>query len=296
MKSVKKQVIADGQDLPDVPLISTAKGGGRPGEKINLGFDDPFVTDCHLLAATALRRKYVREANTHRNMLQRRTSYGAIINPAFKDFRCFLKHVGPMPAKGATLDRINNLDPEYGPGKVRWADRRTQNNNKADTIIIYDANTGHTFTASRLAKIQGVQVSTIRKRLKRGWTDQEVIVGKRNERPHRVQAFVGRVRHQSTTPTSAKTFQFARDAEIFQQQRETENCEPFLASLDELNKDLPFGTSPITRSQYMRKLAAYWFTTLRYHVFFDRLLPEQQALVAEVDPKFANASNGGSSI
>ena len=77
------------------------------------------------------------------------------------------------------MDRINNDDREYGPGKVRWADKRTQNNNKGDTILFHLPD-GSTITASRLAKLQGVSTSTIRKRTARGWSDNEIIAGKRS--------------------------------------------------------------------------------------------------------------------
>src|SRR5690242_7798856 len=89
------------------------------------------------LSANALRKRWPREANSHRNMLQRGPTQGRVIHPAFRNFRDFLLHVGPKPSRGATLDRIDNTDPEYGPGKVRWADKRTQNSNKGDTLLFY---------------------------------------------------------------------------------------------------------------------------------------------------------------
>ncbi|MCK1695075.1 hypothetical protein [Bradyrhizobium sp. 144] len=135
--------------------------------------------DCNNLAATELRRRYSAEANTHRNMLQRAKRQRRIINPAFHEFRDFLRHVGPRPCNGATLDRIDNNDPEYAPDKVRWADKRTQNNNKGDTLLFHYSRTGDTYTVSRLAKLQKIAPSTIRKRKQRGWTDDEIIEGKR---------------------------------------------------------------------------------------------------------------------
>ena len=75
-----------------------------------------------------------------------------VVHPEFKNFKSFLLHVGPMPTKNATLDRINNSDPEYAPGKVRWADKITQNNNKSDTLTFYCSKTKTIYTASQLAK------------------------------------------------------------------------------------------------------------------------------------------------
>jgi hypothetical protein len=138
------------------------------------------LIDCQSLGATELRRRYPREANTHRNMLQRAKTAGRTIHPDFYTFRDFLAHVGPCPCSGATLDRIDNNDAEYGPGKVRWADKRTQNSNKGDTLLFNYSRTGETYAVSRLAKLRKVSPSAIRKRKERGWTDDEIIEGKRN--------------------------------------------------------------------------------------------------------------------
>lgn len=140
---------------------------------------DEFEYDLQHLTKMQLRTKFPAEANSHRNMLTRSKRRGNKVHPALREFRSFLRLVGPMPVSGATLDRIDNTDREYAPGKVRWADKRTQNNNKSDTLTIYDQHTGEVFTASRLAKLQGVAASTIRKRLARGWADAEIIAGVR---------------------------------------------------------------------------------------------------------------------
>lgn len=77
-------------------------------------------------------------------MLSRRMSKGATVHAEFVGFKSFLAHVGAIPAAGATLDRINNDDLEYAPGKVRWADKRTQNNKKGDTLTFHYSRTGDT--------------------------------------------------------------------------------------------------------------------------------------------------------
>ena len=123
------------QDAPEgnVTLISKYLEACRAPEKIPpvAAPDDVWKADCETLSKMELRRHYSREANCHRNMLSRRKTQGAVVSPLFEDFRSFLKIVGPMPAKGTTLDRIDNADPEYAPGKVRWADKRTQNTIRA---------------------------------------------------------------------------------------------------------------------------------------------------------------------
>ncbi|MBB4201059.1 hypothetical protein CCR94_11325 [Rhodoblastus sphagnicola] len=139
--------------------------------------DPVFLRDLDTLTAMQLREKYSREANAHRNMKNRRKTEGAIVHPAFEDWQSFLRLVGPMPARKTTLDRINNDDPEYAPGKVAWGDKRTQNSNKGDTLVFRDPATGKTYKTSQLAKRHGVTQGAIRKQLQRGWTDEEIIAG-----------------------------------------------------------------------------------------------------------------------
>ena len=38
--------------------------------------------------------------------------------------------IGPWPGKGYSLDRINN-DGHYEPSNIRWADKKTQMNNRS---------------------------------------------------------------------------------------------------------------------------------------------------------------------
>lgn len=141
----------------DLPFIRKDEKN-RGGEKNNTipAAMQTCLHDIMTLKKTPLRRRYRKEANTHRNMLSRRCKVGAVVHPAFWKFDSFLRHVGPIPAHKATLDRINNDDPEYAPGKVRWADKRTQNSNKGDSLAFYFSRTGDEYTSSRPTKLQGV--------------------------------------------------------------------------------------------------------------------------------------------
>ena len=131
-----------------VPVISKHQSDGFAAKQMP---DDPvwvaLLHDLGTMSTMALRAKYAGEANTHRNMLQRVKTCGAVVHPAFRSFPDFLRLVGPKPTSRATLDRIDNHDPEYAPGKVRWADKTTQNRNKGDSLIFTCPNTGRSHTA-----------------------------------------------------------------------------------------------------------------------------------------------------
>jgi hypothetical protein len=218
--------------------------------------------------ATDLRRRYSAEANTHRNMHHRAKTQGRKVHPAFKVFSDFLTHVGPRPCPGTTLDRIDNFDPEYAPGKVRWADKRTQNSNKGDTLLFHHSRTKDTFTVSRLAKLQGVSPSTIRKRLERGWTDNEIIEGERHgtsvnadssppssapikKRPAITQRHVPGSRH-------VRDIMWERRAASVAHCRATEGQEYCLADLESTNEFISGCCSPISQEAYERHFAKWW--------------------------------------
>lgn len=82
-----------------------------------------------------------------------------------KDFEKFAKDVGERP-EGTTLDRING-NGNYEPGNVRWADAKTQQNNrKGCAQIEWD---GKLNTLTELAAQAVVDVATLSYRLRSGW-------------------------------------------------------------------------------------------------------------------------------
>jgi len=80
---------------------------------------------------------------------------------------------------GATIDRIDN-DKDYCPNNCRWVDNYTQANNKSDTIFITYNNI--TKTMSEWAKERKCPYSTLYTRHQRGWSDKEIIEGKKGKR------------------------------------------------------------------------------------------------------------------
>lgn len=272
---------------PDfVTLISNEKMSCRVDEKTLIAVS--FLDQIAGMSKMELRRHYSAEENTHRNMLSRQKTKGAVIHPDFYTFASFISIVGPMPARGATLDRIDNTDPEYGPDKVRWADKRTQNNNKSDTHIFHHSLTGNTYTVSRLAKLQQVSPSAIRKRVERGWLDDEIIEGKRSApSPLHHDASVAVAPKKPTSPASAKSAKdiaFERNAEYYRWYREEYGEEAIQAPLEVVNE--VFGPDiVITPEQYERKFRRDWPED-RPHVIFSKLPVSQQELIAKIDPQY----------
>lgn len=254
------------------------------------------------LSANELRKRYPSEANTHRNMLQRGATQGRVIHPAFGNFRDFIIHVGPKPCPSATLDRIDNLDPEYGPGKVRWADKRTQNSNKGDTLLFYYSRTGNSYTVSRLAKLRKVSQGTIRKRRERGWTDDEIIEGKRRPAPvvlhpshhaprrHYLPEHEAPARRQSSMPRAADVL-FERNRRYVQWYREEfgeELCWDDYETARKFCAEEP-GAFLLTQEMFERRWLNLW-KEHGPHMMFERLPQWAQELIEKIDPAGAAAA------
>lgn len=91
---------------------------------------------------------------------------------AWRDFSVFLKDVGMRPAKGLSLDRIDNSKP-YGPGNCRWASRKEQSNNTSRNVELTHA--GETLTIAQWAEMVGIGYVTLGTRLKRGWSTERAL-------------------------------------------------------------------------------------------------------------------------
>jgi len=135
------------------------------------------IRDIAELSPSELNKKYKLTYNSWRNMKQRKKD-GAIIDEEFEDFASFLRHVGPRPPGNYTLDRVDNNNRMYGPGLCRWSDKRDQANNRSSTIFL-TSESGECHPLTEWAKRLGERPDTLRKRKQNGWTDEEIIRGKR---------------------------------------------------------------------------------------------------------------------
>jgi hypothetical protein len=85
-----------------------------------------------------------------------------------QSFENFLFDVGRSPSVKHTLDRIDNSG-DYEPSNCRWATRLKQSNNTRKNIIIGEE------SLSEYCRRVGKNYSTIKSRLRRGWSIQQVV-------------------------------------------------------------------------------------------------------------------------
>lgn len=284
-------------DMPNDALISKGNADAFAAKKMaNSDTLSEFERDLQSMTKMELRSKYFGEASSHRNMLGRRKSKGAKVHDEFTQFRDFLKAMGTKPTKSATLDRINNTDPEYAPGKVRWADKKTQNNNKGDSLVFTCLATGTSFTASQLAKKQSVTPACIRRRRTKGWTDAEIIAGSRKA-PNSLQPSSKKdVAYIPQQPAkSAKEINFERCRDACQHYREENGCEKFIATPAEMQEifsdDFPAYRGhewlESAEARFMRSKFPRWLSNFKPHLIPHKLTPDQQERIRQIDPNYA---------
>lgn len=103
---------------------------------------------------------------------------GITVCERWRQFESFLEDMGPRSA-GTSLDRIDN-DGNYGPGNCRWATPREQALNRRDNWRIQHS--GRVLAVTQWADESGLGVSTIRERLRRGWTPGKAVAAPAMER------------------------------------------------------------------------------------------------------------------
>jgi hypothetical protein len=105
-------------------------------------------------------------------MYHRYGARGISVCERWSKFENFLADMGERPSSKHTLDRINP-DGNYEPSNCRWATRREQALNRGTTRRLEYC--GEELTVSEWANRLGINKETIRYRIKRGWSIQQII-------------------------------------------------------------------------------------------------------------------------
>jgi hypothetical protein len=178
---VQNQELLDGRhaDLSTLPT----EGSSLQKTPKELAREDVEKVKRGTMTKGELRDKYALTASSHRNMKDREKWGKCKVHSEFELFHSFLWHMGPRPVKNYTLDRIDNDNPLYGPGLCRWLDKAGQANNRSSTIYLTDEH-GECLPLTVWAARTNQKPDTMRRRRRNGWSDMELIRGKRDVQPN----------------------------------------------------------------------------------------------------------------
>lgn len=104
---------------------------------------------------------------------------GRGVEVRFKNFEDFIRHIGTRPSTRHSVDRIDN-DGHYEPGNVRWATDQAQRNNRSDSEL-HELN-GVKDTLTGFARRLGISASSMRSRIKNGWSVEAALSTPANAR------------------------------------------------------------------------------------------------------------------
>lgn len=98
---------------------------------------------------------------------------GITIADVWLSFETFISDMGPMPAPGYTIERVDN-ERGYGPGNCRWATSAEQALNKRTTrfLTLNDVR----LPMAEWARKTGIPEATIERRINaRGWSEEKAL-------------------------------------------------------------------------------------------------------------------------
>lgn len=88
----------------------------------------------------------------------------------------FLDHVYPRPSDKHSLERVDN-NKGYNPNNVIWAVQEIQMNNVRTNHIVHYK--GEDYTVTALARKSNIKPNTLLYRLRRGWSVEDAVKGKK---------------------------------------------------------------------------------------------------------------------
>ena len=97
---------------------------------------------------------------------------GINICTRWEDFALFREDMGLRPSPKYAIERIDN-DGNYEPGNCRWATKTEQAANQAHTHLLTAFS--KTLPVTAWARELGISRTTIRDRLRRGWSPEEAL-------------------------------------------------------------------------------------------------------------------------
>lgn len=148
--------------------------------------DDVALFYAGLMSATELKQLHEKTYKNWDGMKQRckgRPEAGVPpieLSKSFDKFPDFLAWAGPRPFESWSIDRINPVGP-YSPDNCRWASKTVQSRNRTNTIFL--TYKGVTRPLVEWAELLRENPETFRNRKRAGWTDEEIIEGKRKAKP-----------------------------------------------------------------------------------------------------------------
>jgi hypothetical protein len=123
-----------------------------------------------------LHEKYPQEYSCWKNMKSRAKKRGDVVGPEFERFEEFLQIMGPAPSPSHSIDQFPREARTYSAKTSRWADKLEQANNRRNTRRVQV--NGVDVPLAELARQTGQNYSTLRKRVARGFSDEEVVSGR----------------------------------------------------------------------------------------------------------------------